>query len=312
MYINNKEHGDNNIFKIVQDLKLGNPNAYSGAVYIMARMLGVHSTSVYSSCDQEDTDKLCMAIILQRNPRYRLNRANKFVIDFFKRYTLEDVRNNFYISKSKPRWIIKQKKVKQVELVSEASVEIKPIEQPVPFLRRIENNRRRFMISASKPVASINSNKDELINMDKLKQLIEEIVEQKISGTKENTTAQFVVPVNKNKQGKRYRENRFINVFTIKNVKDIFKERLIIPKAEFTKALHSLAYGSINATQDVCNSYFSNAINRHFKDDENIMKYYHQIYGNKGLRQVNYHDLVKLAVACQNHIANKRTYRIAA
>ena len=306
------QYSDNNIFNIVKDLKLPNPNTYSGAIYILARMLGLKFTSVYDSCPQEEADVLCMGIILQNNPRYRLNKEHELVVNFFKRYTEKDVRNNFYISKTRPRWSIKQKRVKQVELVSEAPIEIKPIEQPVPFLRRTENIRRRFMISASKPATSINSNKDELINVDKLKQLIAEIVEQKISGVKENTTAQFVVPVNKNKQGKRYRENRFINVFTIKNVKDIFKERLIIPKAEFTKALHSLAYGSINATQDVCNSYFSNAINRHFKDDENIMKYYHQIYGNKGLRQVNYHDLVKLAVACQNHIANKRTYRIAA
>ena len=306
------QYSDNNIFNIVKDLKLPNPNTYSGAIYILARMLGLKFTSVYDSCPQEEADILCMGIILQNNSRYRLNKEHELVVNFFKRYTEEDVRNNFYISKTRPRWSIKQRKVKQVELVSEAPVEIKPIEQPVPFLRRIENSRRRFMISASKSVTSINSNKDELINMDKLKQLIEEIVEQKISGTKENTTAQFVVPVNKNNQKKRYRESPFINVFTAKNVKDIFKGRFIIPKAEFTKALHSLVYGPVNTSQDIYNSYFVNGINRHFKDDENIMKYYHQIYGNKGLRQVNYYDLVKLAVACQNHIANKRTYRIAA
>lgn len=311
MYINNKEHGDNNIFKIVQDLKLGNPNAYSGAVYVMARMLGIHSTSVYSSCDQEDTDKLCMAIILQRNPRYRLNRANKFVIDFFKRYTLEDVRNNFYISKSKPRWVIKQKKVKQVELVSEAPVEIKPIEQPVPFLRRIENNRRRFMISASKPATSINSNNDGLINMDKLKQLIAEIVDQRISKAEEGSKNQFVVPIDKNSE-KSPRKSRFLTTFTAKNIKNIFNGRSSMSKAEFVKAFYNLAYDSRSVPKDIYSKYFSDEFRRLFGKDENIMEYYRSACVRTKSCEINYYDLINLSAICQRNIANKRIARIAA
>ena len=311
MYINNKEHGDNNIFKIVQDLKLGNPNAYSGAVYIMARMLGVHSTSVYSSCDQEDTDKLCMAIILQRNPRYRLNRANKFVIDFFKRYTLEDVRNNFYISKSKPRWVIKEKKVKQVELVSEAPVEIKPIEQPVPFLRRTENNRRRFMISASKPATSINSNNDELINMDKLKQLIAEIVDQRISKAEEGSKNQFVVPIDKNSE-KSPRKSRFLTTFTAKNIKSIFNGRTSMSKAEFVKAFYNLAYDDRSVPKDIYSKYFSDEFRRLFGKDENIMEYYRSACVRTKSCEIKYYDLINLSAICQRNIANKRIARIAA
>lgn len=312
MYINNKEHGDNNIFKIVQDLKLENPNAYSGAVYMMARMLGVHSTSVYSSCDQEDTDKLCMAIILQRNPRYRLNRANKFVIDFFKRYTLEDVRNNFYISKSKPRWVIKEKKNKQVELIPEASVDIKPIEEPVPLLRRINNNnRRRFIAPYSKPATPINNNNNELINMDKLKQLIAEIVDQRISKAEEGSKNQFVVPVGKNSE-KSSRKSRFLTAFTAKNIKSIFNGRASMSKAEFVKAFYNLAYDYRSVPKDVYAKYFSDEFRRLFGKDDNIMKYYRSTCVRTRFCEINYYDLINLSAICQRNIANKRITRIAA